>query len=271
MGNFALWLEKLIEATAWQMEKPKAYGTFHLLFMLIGFTICAIVAWKLRRVGEKGNRIILLSVGIFLLISELYKQLLYYYYLSDHTYAWWIFPFQLCSVPMYLCIIAPLLKPCKAQKAMYSFMMIYNLLGGAIAFTEPSGLLHSYWTLTLHSLIWHMLIVFVGLYLAFSGRGGHETADYWSATKTFLLLCLIAFCLNLIFRDISNGRMNMFFVGPSNSSIIVFKQISESFGWYWSTALYIPAVCLGAYLCFLPTHLIGQKRPLRDSECTAQP
>lgn len=263
MGRFELWLDNIISMTAWEMKTPKAYGPFHLLFMLIGFSVCAILAWKLRNVGEKGNRVILLSVGIFLVISEIYKQLFYAFYINDNSYVWWIFPFQLCSVPMYLCIIAPLLKPGKVQKAMYSFMMIYNLLGGAISFTEPSGLLHPYWTLTLHAFIWHMLLVFVGLYLVFTDRGGHALADYWSATKTFLVLCLIAFCINLIFRDASNGSINMFFVGPSNSSIIVFKQISEHFGWYWSTALYIPAVCLGAYICFLPAYIIKRKNDVK--------
>jgi hypothetical protein len=43
----------------------------------------------------------------------------------------------------------------------------------------------------------------------------------------------------------------MFFVGPSNSSLAVFSWISETFGWYVSTLLYIPSVCLGAYLFFL--------------------
>lgn len=260
MKHFIQQFDSLIGATAWEMAIPKAYGLFHVSFVFLGFFLCAFFAWKLRKASDKTNRVILLSVGIFLLISEIYKQLFYFFYLSDNSYVWWIFPFQLCSIPMYFCLIAPLLKPCKLQKGMYSFMMVYNLLGGAIAFAEPSGLFHPYKTLTIHALIWHMLIVFVGLYLAFSGKGGKNKSDYWSATKTFLVLCVIAFCINLIFRDISNGSINMFFIGPSNSSIIVFKQISEHFGWYVSTAVYIPAVCLGAYLCFLPIYYLGQNR-----------
>lgn len=260
MQQFITQLDQLIGATAWEMETPKAYSLFHILFVVVGFSLCAILAWKLRNVSEKGNRVILLSVGIFLLISEIYKQLFYCFYLSNNTYVWWIFPFQLCSVPMYLCLLAPLLKPGKIQKGMYSFMMVYNLLGGAIAFAEPSGLFHPYWTLTAHALVWHMMIVFVGLYLIFSGRGGRSISDYWSATRTFLALCAIAFIINLVFRDVSDGTINMFFIGPSNSSLVVFKQIAEYFGWYVSTALYIPAVCFGAYLCFLPVYLSNRNK-----------
>jgi hypothetical protein len=46
----------------------------------------------------------------------------------------------------------------------------------------------------------------------------------------------------------------MFFVGPKNSSLAVFKEISQKFGWYISTLLYIPTVCLGAFLVYLPAH-----------------
>ena len=100
-------LETLIEATAWGMEKPKAYGPFHLIFTFVGLAVCVLLAYLLRHTGKRGNKAVLLSVGIFLAVTELYKQLFYYYYIGDHTYQWWIFPFQLCSVPMYLCLIAP--------------------------------------------------------------------------------------------------------------------------------------------------------------------
>jgi hypothetical protein len=127
-------------------------------------------------------------------------------------------------------------------------MMLYNLLGGAISFAEPSGLLSSYVTLTAHSMIWHMILVFIGLFLVFSGLGGRTAKDYRHSTYVFLLLCVVAFTINLVFRDVSGGSINMFFIGPSNTSIAVFKQVAKRFGWYVSTAVYIPAICLGAYL-----------------------
>lgn len=263
MEGFVNLLDSWITATAWRIETPKAYGWFHISFVVIGVLISFYAARKLRSIGDKGNRILLLSVGIFLMIAEVYKQLLYFLVIEDRSgYSWGDFPFHLCSVPMYLCVIAPLLKPGKLQKSLYSFMMLYNLLGGGIAFTEPSGLLHSYLMLTAHAMVWHMLLVFIGLYLVFSGRGGFEIKDYRASTKTFLILCAVAFGINLLFWDISGGAINNFFVGPRNSSIIVFKQISEAFGWYVSTAIYIPAVCLGAYLVFLLVR-VYHKQPIK--------
>ena len=256
-------LDEFFTSTAWKMVPPKAYGPFHLIFTFVGIALCILIAWKLRNVGEKGNRAVLLSVGIFLILTEIYKQLFYYYYIGENTYQWWIFPFQLCSVPMYLCVIAPLLKPGKVQSGMYHFMTTFNLLGGLMAFIEPSGIVHEYWTLTFHAFIWHMMLIFIGIYLILSGRFAKTMQDYRSAAVTFLVLAAVAFAINLIFRKASDGTINMFFVGPSNSSLVVFKWISENFGWYCSTLLYLPTVCLGAFIVFLPAYFYAKKHPNR--------
>ena len=246
-----IYLDRLMHATAWAMEKPAAYGPFHLLYTFVGLIVSVFLAWKLRKLGDRGNRILLTVCGVFLAVCEVYKQLFYFYYMDDHVYSWWIFPFQLCSVPMYLCLIAPWLKQGKLQKAMYNFMMLYNLLGGAMAFIEPSGIVHGYWTLTLHAFTWHMSLIFIGLYLFASRRGGLQKEDFALSTKLFGGLCLLAFGLNLALRRVSGGAVNNFYIGPSRSPLIIIKQISEKFGWYVGTVLYIPAVILGAFLICL--------------------
>lgn len=245
-------LDRLISSTAWRMTPPQPYGAFHLAFFLVGLAVCIFAAWKLRGLGERGNRRLLLSIGVFLLVCELYKQLFYYYFIGDHSYPWWIFPFQLCSIPMYLCIIAPLLKPGRLQKALYDFMLAFNLMGGFIAFLEPSGLIHEYWTLTLHAFVWHMTLVFIGLYLGFSRRAGGTLKGYKGAALLFVALCGVAFSINLLLCRVSGGSINMFFVGPSVSPLIVFKTISARYGWYVNLPLYVGALCLGAFLFYWP-------------------
>ena len=252
-------LDLFFDSVAFPMTAPPSYGTFHILFTLIGFALCDFAAWKLRNVKENTARWILFLCGLVLGLSEVFKQFFCYFIIADNTYHWGEFPFQLCSIPMYMCLFAPFLKPGKLQRAMYSFMVLYNLLGGAIAFTEPSGLLHGHLFLTAHSCIWHMLLVFVGLFLCMSGRGGAEKTDYLDATKTFLVLCVIAFVLNCFVRYGLGEEMNMFFVGPGDSPIVVFKQFSQWFGWYVNTPIYIAAVCLGAYIVFCLIYYLRNK------------
>lgn len=252
-------LDAFFESIAWPMDPLPAYGAFHILYTLIGFTVCGTAAWKLRNVSNKCANTILFITGLVLILSEIFKQFFYYFVMKDNCYSWGDFPFQLCSIPMYMCLIVPWLKPGKFQRGMYSFMVLYNLLGGAISFTEPSGLLLDHWFLTIHALVWHMLLVFIGLFICFSKRGGNEPTDYKYATWTFIGLCGIAFALNSFVQIILGEEMNMFFVGPGNSPIIVFKQFSEWFGWYINTPIYIFAVCLGAYIVFLLIYYLQNK------------
>ena len=253
-------IDRFFESFLHSMTPPPAYGPFHILYTLTAFALCAIAAWKLRKASDKAARWILVSVGLVLIVTEIFKQLFCAFALQDNKYYWGEFPLQLCSVPMYLCLIAPFLKPGKLQRGMYSFMVLYNLLGGAIAFTEPSGLLHSQLFLTVHSLGWHTLLVFIGLFLCFSKRGGNQKGDYRSATITFIVLCGVAFLLNCFVQKVLGEHMNMFFVGPGNSPIIVFSQFSEWFGWYVNTPIYIFAVSLGAYLIFLLIYGIQNRK-----------
>ena len=253
-------MDKFMAATAWEMTPPPAYGAFHLSFTFIGVALCILISYKLRNLGERGHKTVMLCVGLFLVITEIYKQCFYYFFREDHEYNFSIFPFQLCSVPMYLCLIAVFLKPGKIRDGIYGFMTTYNLLGGIMAFIEPSGITHKYWTLTLHAYLWHMSLIFIGVYLIMSGHFAKTKKDYIYATVTFLVLCAVAFTINVSLWEVSAGKINMFFVGPRNSSLAVFKDIAKNFGWYVSTLIYIPTVALGAYLIFLPAHIYAKRK-----------
>lgn len=67
-------------------------------------------------------RRILLGVGLFLMFCEGYKLLFYYYVIGHGSFQWWVFPFQLCSIPMYLCVAAnlPTAKPYAGRSTPFS-------------------------------------------------------------------------------------------------------------------------------------------------------
>lgn len=252
-------LSENIAKTSWKMSLFRAYGWQHLLIISVGLFLCIFFAYKFRKINEKQNDRLLFGVGVFLLVSELYKQLFYYFYIGGGIYPWWIFPFQLCSVPMYILMMLPFIRNASIKRGMYNFMATYNLLGGFLSLFEPSGLTHEYVTLTTHAFIWHLMLVFVGFYLIASNRCINDIKGYRYATYTFLTLCVIAFIINLILRDVSNETVNMFFVGPSNNPIMVYKDIAKSYGWKIATLIYIPTVCLGAFIVFYIIKLIKKR------------
>ena len=95
MEGFFFW-------TAWEMEKPAGYDLFHILMTLGLLAVTILGAWLLRNTNEKQNRIVLGSVGGFLLLTEVYK-IAFHMTVNPYNWGFWgAFPFQLCSVPMYL-------------------------------------------------------------------------------------------------------------------------------------------------------------------------
>ena len=54
---------------------------------------------------RKHARTVFLVVGVLMLASELWKQLCLTFLLNGGRYQWAFFPFHLCSVFMYVCVL----------------------------------------------------------------------------------------------------------------------------------------------------------------------
>ena len=68
--------------------------------------------------------------GILMLCSEIWKQLTLTVAIGGGKYIWWYFPFQLCSIPMYILLVYPWLRRRNARLTLLAFLMSYSLLGG---------------------------------------------------------------------------------------------------------------------------------------------
>ena len=63
-------LDAFFESVAWPMDPPPAYGAFHFLFTLIGFSVCGFFAWRLRNVNNKAAGLILFFCGLVLSLGS---------------------------------------------------------------------------------------------------------------------------------------------------------------------------------------------------------
>ena len=233
--------------TAWEMEKPAAYGLFHILMTLGLLALVVAGAHGLRHTSDKQNRIVLGTVGAFLLFTEVYKIGFHMTVNPYDWYFWGAFPFQLCSLPMYLCLFCAVCPSEKVNRWLYEAMFAINMVGGIMAFAEPSGIQHGYITLTLHAYVWHMLLVFVGIYLYRSKRACTTPVAYGKAVLVYLLSCGVAQGFNLIFKD----KINCFYLSPyKQSPLAVFKNIYASHGWVANMLLLMLAVLLAAAMIY---------------------
>lgn len=273
-------VHNLIQKTAWPMEPPAPWSSFHIIFSLCGFFVAGIVAFFLSNYYAAKTELsldssdsnaskntpkklfclpgiqILWICGLILAVSEIYKQLFLYEVINQKHYDWWYFPFQLCSTPMYLCLLLPVFSV-RLQKAAAVYLESFGFLGGIMALAEPSGLMHPYWILTLHGFLWHILLIFLGFFCAGLNFSKKEEGVFSDSLALFFIFCFIATLINIFTR----GKSDMFYISPYYPiTQIVFHQISLTCGILPGIVIYLLSICVGAFFCYKLLTVIFQKQ-----------
>ena len=248
--------EYLLRLTSWPMTLPVLYGPFHLIAAFGGSAIAILAAWRFSSINNcntnnRDNRRsfdqIMLVSGVILLIGELYKQLMNFYIVNNHAYDWWIFPFQLCSLPLYLCPLLILIHNEKRHRILCTFLLDFNMMGAVATFIDPSGIFHPYWMLTLHGILWHLMLIFVGFVIIFSRKADLTTKGFLRTLPLFAFFCLAAEVLNSILHRFSAA--NLFYISPwEMSTQLLFGDIDRTLGRPVGILLYILAMIAGAWL-----------------------
>lgn len=196
-----------------------------------------------------------LVCGLLMLLSEIWKQACLTFVLNHGSYEWRYFPFQLCSIPMYILPLLSYTKNPRLRSILLSFLMTFGLLGGVAVFADTSGLHYPLSSLTFHSYAWHVLLIVIGILAAaarFSGTPASPPGlrDYAGAVALYLLCCTAAACINQLCGRF--GTINMFYINPDyHMEQIIFSDLVPLLGNLTVIFLYIGMTVLGAGILFL--------------------
>ncbi len=261
------YLEEFIISTHVAVEnRPAPYGLFHILFVILSLILIVAACWLLKRSSDRTFRSIMFGIGSILLLSEIYKQLYYYFAAGGDGYDWYIFPFQLCSVPMYLSVIVGLMKKSRIRDALCEYLASIGFLGGIMAYAEPSGILNGYYFTLIHSCIWHALLIFIALYILFTDNACGSIKNYKSAVWVVGGVILTATVLNIVFKN--KPDFNMCYISPFyNTPLAVFSSFDkflegafgDLLGRILSIIIYIIALILGGFIVYGASYLIKSK------------
>lgn len=247
-------------------NRPKPYGTFHIIFVILSLSIIIALCYLGRKSSDKTFRIVMFSLGALLTASEIFKQLYYLYAAGGEGYDWYIFPFQLCSVPMYLSLAVGLMKKSKVRDAICEYLATIGFLGGIMAYAEPSGILNAHYFTLIHSCLWHAILIFFALYILFTDNAYHSIKDYSKALIIFGFVVFNATALNIIFRN--KPGFNMCYISPFyNTPLAVFSDFDKFFmgifgdlaGRIISLSIYVIAVALGGFIIYTVSYFIKKK------------
>ena len=194
-------ISEILNTTAWMMDAPPLFGGFHIAASLSAvFAALAAAALFARRVNADSDKKralvrVLSFTGWVLVFLEIYKQLFLYFIVNNGAYDWWFFPFQLCSVPMYLCILLPLTGG-RMRDTFLTFMGGYTFISAVATLVYPEDLLRSYTSLTIHGFVWHGILLFISLLILMTGAFDASPGGLLRTALLFALLSAVAVCIN---------------------------------------------------------------------------
>jgi hypothetical protein len=215
----------ILELLSKTMKEPIPFGSlsngwFHYISLVFVVFFTYIFTRYLKHKNKKQLQKYLFIFAIILIAFEIYKQVLYSYSNAWH-YRWYAFPFQFCSIPMYVALITALTKKETVYEAGISFLATYGLFAGLAVMLHPGDVFVDTIGINIQTMIHHGGIATVGFSLIFSKQVSYKINTIIKASVVFSIVVLIAILLNTIYNTwINEGTFNMFFINPKYTSNI---------------------------------------------------
>lgn len=271
--------EKLLEIFHARMQRPEPWGWFHLLFW--GLSIGGAVLLCVLHKKDKPERVrkVVLTVAITVILLEIYKQITFSF--SNGTtfdYQWYAFPFQFCSTPMYVGLLAGLIKKGKVHDALCAYLATYAMFAGLITMVIPNDIYIDIIGINIQTSICHGSMITIAIYLLYTGYVKLEYKTILKAMSVFACTMGVAMILNEIaFHSGLEETFNMFYISPHQApSLLVYSDIQKVVPFPFCTIIYFLGFTLAAYLILLAAigisklcSVIRKKKSTAESESVA--
>ncbi len=276
--------ERFLSFLDGQMTEPTIYGWFHWLWILLIITACVVVCYTCKNLSKKQVKKVLGFTAGLMLFLELYKQFNFSYDVSSDTwsYPWSVFPFQFCSTPMYIMLIAAFCKREKFERALFGFLATYSVFAGVLVLVYPGGVFTETIGINIQTMIHHGAMIVIGalLYATKSVEMKRNTALH--GAPVFAVLLFLALVMNATFASVkgSNTDFNMFYLSPVGDtpidfldtlfSVIPYPIILAGYaGGFMAMSLVVTVCASGIYKLTTRINRSLQKRLKKNAEETS--
>ena len=248
-------MESILRFLDTEMTKPTMYGWFHILSLVLTVAVTMLLC----RFGKKWSpRKVVLVTAILVSVLEIYKQINYSFsYEGGITfdYQWYAFPFQFCSTPMYVGLLAGLLKKGKLQNACFAYLATYAVFAGVCVMLYPATVFIKTVGINIQTMVCHGSMIVVGLWLLYTGHVQVRHKTIWKAIPIFAVCVGMAVVMNEIAHAtglLERETFDMFFISPYGTpSLPVYSLVQGVVPFPWCLVIYVLAFTLAAYLMLL--------------------
>ena len=201
---------------------PGMFSWFHILslVLMVVFTVAICKIWG-TKYDPKADRIVVSVFAVLLALCEIFKQLFWFEFYG--YYRWEIFPFQFCSVPIYVSLFATLAPWEKAREVCYRFLAFFGIIGGIAVMAVPTAVLYTYFvSISIHSMVWHAILIAMGAYLIVSRGYGRKFKELLAPFYMYLGCIALAIMGNILVYKLHLGtdacqpgdNLSMFYISP---------------------------------------------------------
>ncbi len=231
---------------------PKIFGAFHIGWLIAILTFNVLIYHLLKNKSQDKLIKVLHNLGIIMIIGEVWKQYYFFAVINQGSISLWFFPWQLCSMAMYLSFLLPFLKG-RVQEAALVFLATFSLFAALIALLIPSDMLRPQLLFASHGFIYHGLMIAESI-LAILIIKKRKDLKFLPSLIMFLIMALIAEIINIlsyaILKDIYIAP-NMFYITPYYETTQVgLNLIAWKLGILPEIIIYLGGIILFSYLIF---------------------
>lgn len=250
-----------------QMTTPAPYGVFHLFFFALSILAGVLLCKYQKEAGEGFVRKLLLVASLTAILLEIYKQVNYSFTFENgqilFDYQWYAFPFQFCSTPMYIGLLAAVIKNERIHHSLCAYLGTYSLFAGLCVMFYPVSVFIGTVGINIQTMICHGSMVTIGMYLLASGYVKAEKETIRKALPVFLTLLLMAATMNeLAYLSglVERETFNMFFISPYCApELPVYSLVQQKLPFPMSLGVYVLAFTTAGGLLLQLTGLIKKE------------
>ena len=251
-----------------KMAQPELFGWFHILWLLITVASTVILCRVFKSGTQKQACNIILSVAVAVTLLEIYKQINYTFSVGDDgtitaDYQWYAFPFQFCSTPMYVGLLAGLIRKGRIHQALCAYLATYAVFAGVCVMIYPGDVFVQTIGINIQTMICHGSMITVGGYLLYTGYVKAEIKTILKAIPVFA----VAVCMAAIMNEIAYATglletetFNMFFISPHCApSLPVYSLVQNVVPFPGCLVIYIAGFSLASFLILLLAMALKKK------------
>ncbi len=252
------WVE-LLKILDTKMETPELYGWFHLVFFAASIAV-GVLLCVLHKKGILKNPVKVVALtAIIVIVLEVYKQINYSFSYGEGVvtfdYQWYSFPWQFCSLPMFVGALAGIIKKGKVHDSLCAFLGTYAVFAGLAIMVYPGDVFSSTVGISIQTMVCHGSMITVGIYLFYSGYVKLEHKTILKAMPVFAIAVGAAVIMNEIAYYsglLESETFNMFYVSRHcDPHLPVYSEVQKLVPYPLDLIIYILGFTLLAYLVLL--------------------